>query len=152
MTYVSAIGHISSFKLAVMEFFIRNLRLNFKRADQGQERNTKGLPQILLWRFGWIPLFEVSEKYCEILTPLRRWLFFVVVPLPSCVRLFATPWTTAHQASLALTISQSLPKFMSLHWWCHLAFHTYPVKLLVIWVSNFWRKPVVGKDRYFNCT
>ena len=26
--------------------------------------------------------------------------------------LFSTPWTTAHQASLFLTISQSLPKFM----------------------------------------
>ena len=25
-----------------------------------------------------------------------------------------TPWTTAHQASLSLTISQSLPKFMSI--------------------------------------
>ena len=37
----------------------------------------------------------------------------VVVQLPSCVWLFATPWTTAHQASLSLTISWSLPKFMS---------------------------------------
>ena len=26
----------------------------------------------------------------------------------------ATPWTAAHQASLSLTISQSLPKFMSI--------------------------------------
>ena len=30
----------------------------------------------------------------------------------SCVRLFATPWTTAHQASLSITNSRSLPKFM----------------------------------------
>ena len=37
---------------------------------------------------------------------------FVVVQSPSCVRLFVTPWTAAHQASLSLTISQSLPKFM----------------------------------------
>ena len=29
-------------------------------------------------------------------------------------RLFETPWTTAHQASLSLTIFQSLPKFMSI--------------------------------------
>ena len=36
----------------------------------------------------------------------------VVVQSPSCVRLFVTPWTAAHQASLSLTISQSLPKFM----------------------------------------
>ena len=32
----------------------------------------------------------------------------------SCVWLFSTPWTQAHQASLFLTISQSLPKFMSI--------------------------------------
>ena len=32
----------------------------------------------------------------------------------SCVRLFATPWTAAHQASLYITNSQSLFKFMSI--------------------------------------
>ena len=32
----------------------------------------------------------------------------------SRVRLFATPWTTARQASLSITNSQSLPKFMSI--------------------------------------
>ena len=37
----------------------------------------------------------------------------VVVQWPSHVRLFATTWTAAHQASLSLTISRSLPKFMS---------------------------------------
>ena len=31
----------------------------------------------------------------------------------SCVRLFATPWTAAHQASLSITNFQSLPKPMS---------------------------------------
>ena len=30
------------------------------------------------------------------------------------VQFFATPWTAAHQAFLSLTISQSLPKFMSI--------------------------------------
>ena len=30
-----------------------------------------------------------------------------------CVRLFATPWTVAHQASLSITNSWSLLKFMS---------------------------------------
>ena len=30
----------------------------------------------------------------------------------SCVRLFMTPWTAAHQASLSITNSWSLPKFM----------------------------------------
>ena len=32
----------------------------------------------------------------------------------SCVRLFVTPWTTAHQASLCITNSQSLLKLMSI--------------------------------------
>ena len=36
----------------------------------------------------------------------------VVVQPPSRVRLFATPWTTARKASLSLTISQSLPKYV----------------------------------------
>ena len=35
-----------------------------------------------------------------------------VVQSLSCVRLFATPWTAACQASLSLTISWSLAKFM----------------------------------------
>ena len=38
--------------------------------------------------------------------------FFVVVQSLSHVRLFATPWTVARQASLSLTISQSLLKLM----------------------------------------
>ena len=32
----------------------------------------------------------------------------------SCVQLFATPWTTARQASLSITNSWSLPKFTSI--------------------------------------
>ena len=35
-----------------------------------------------------------------------------VVQLPSRIQLFETPWTAAHQVSLTLTISWSLPKFM----------------------------------------
>ena len=37
---------------------------------------------------------------------------FTVAQLLSCVRLFVTPWTATHQASLSFTISQSLLKFM----------------------------------------
>ena len=37
---------------------------------------------------------------------------FIVVQLLSCVQLFATPWTAAHQASLSFTVSQSLLKLM----------------------------------------
>ena len=35
------------------------------------------------------------------------------------VQLFATPWTTAHQASLFITNSQSLFNSCPLSWWCH---------------------------------
>ena len=38
----------------------------------------------------------------------------VVVQSPSRVQLFGTPWTAACQVSLTLTISKSLPKFMSI--------------------------------------
>ena len=38
---------------------------------------------------------------------------FFVAQLLSCVRLFATPWTAAHQASLSFTVSQSFLKLMS---------------------------------------
>ena len=39
---------------------------------------------------------------------------FSSVQLFSCVRLFATPWTAALQASVSVTNSQSLLKFMSI--------------------------------------
>ena len=41
-------------------------------------------------------------------------ILFVVVQLLSCVWLFATLWTAAHQASLSITISWSLLKLMSI--------------------------------------
>ena len=42
------------------------------------------------------------------------WVFiFVSVQSFSHIQLFATPWTTVHQASLSFTISQSLLRFMS---------------------------------------
>ena len=37
----------------------------------------------------------------------------------SCVRLFLTPWTAARQASLSITISQSLLKLMSIELMIH---------------------------------
>ena len=39
---------------------------------------------------------------------------FTLVQLLSHVQLFATPWTAAHQASLSITNSRSLLKFMSI--------------------------------------
>ena len=53
-------------------------------------------------------LFRVLWKFLSVPNTI------VVVKLPSCVWLFVTPWTAELQASLSLTISQSLPKFMSI--------------------------------------
>ena len=50
----------------------------------------------------------------------------VVVQSPNRARLFATPWTAAHQVSLPLTISQSLTKFMSLE-------SVMPSNHLILW-------------------
>ena len=42
------------------------------------------------------------------------WKKFSSVQSLSCVRLFVTPWTAAHQASLSITNSRSLLKLMSI--------------------------------------
>ena len=51
-----------------------------------------------------------------------------VVQSPSQVQVFVTPWTAAHQASLFLTISRSLPKFMSIA-------SVTPSSHLILWCS-----------------
>ena len=38
----------------------------------------------------------------------------ISVQIHSCVRLFVTPWTTAHQSSLSITNSRSLSKLLSI--------------------------------------
>ena len=45
---------------------------------------------------------------------LVRYIQFSSVQLLSHVRLYVTPWTSAHQASLFITNSRSLPKLMSI--------------------------------------
>ena len=51
----------------------------------------------------------ITVKILKILVTLKSSLL-----LFSCVQLFATPWTAACQASLSITISWSLLKFMSI--------------------------------------
>ena len=43
----------------------------------------------------------------------------VVVQSPSCVLLFATPWTAAHQAFHPSPSPKACPSSYSLHRWCH---------------------------------
>ena len=50
----------------------------------------------------------------EVCQPLNSSIQFSSVQSLSCVQLFVTPWTSAHQASLSITNSWSLPKLMSI--------------------------------------
>ena len=59
--------------------------------------------------------FEVFFRRSLGACMFTEWLpRFHSVQLLSRVQLFATPWTTAHQVSLSITNSQSLPKLMSI--------------------------------------
>ena len=53
---------------------------------------------------------------CYEIRCLSDWAELFVVQLLSRVRLSATPWIAARQASLSITSSQSLPKLMSIEW------------------------------------
>jgi len=57
--------------------------------------------------FSTMQMQQTLTQHCKATT-------VAVVQLPSCFRLFATPWTAAHQASLSLTVSQSVLKFVSM--------------------------------------
>ena len=66
-------------------------------------------------------MFQRNQKksyHCSYVLFFFLWLFsgfsLYLVQLPSCLWLFTSPWTAAHQASLSLTISQSLCNFMSI--------------------------------------
>ena len=48
-----------------------------------------------------------------------NWLHTSSIQSLSHVRLFATSWIAAHQASLSIPNSWSLLKLMSIEWWCH---------------------------------
>ena len=79
---------------------------------------------LLVYNFGWTYwccFTEFVSFYC-----IGKWINYVytcitsfldLVPISvqsvSCVPLFVTPWTTAHQASLSITNSRSPPKPMS---------------------------------------
>ena len=77
-----------------------------------------------IWSNGYIHYWKDCQWYNhfkeEILLSYLRsdeLTMLFIVQEHSRVRLFVTPWTAAHQASLFLTISEwsSCP----LHWWCH---------------------------------
>ena len=59
-------------------------------------------------------VFNFSEWNSNLLCLLTFPPQFISVQSLSRVQLFATPWTAAHQASLSITNSRSLPKLMSI--------------------------------------
>ena len=64
-----------------------------------------------------LPVFGEKNRlaslfWCKDSLTLRSMSFVVVVQTLSHDRLFATPWTAAHQASLSFTVSQGLLKLM----------------------------------------
>ena len=79
------------------------------------------LNYICLYLYLSIPIFT-KHNIWHCVNQIRRWNClltdlnnkFSSIQSLSCVRLFATPWTTARQASLSITISRSLPKLMSI--------------------------------------
>ena len=79
----------------IIWFFVRILAKNLRQADSCDKVGE-----------------VVSLPYFTTLVLLHYEV--VVIQLPSCVQLFATPWTAACQTHLSLTISQSLPVFMSI--------------------------------------
>ena len=66
---------------------------------------------------------------------LRSWAAWVspanlvVVQSLSCVRLFVTPWTVAHQASLSFTISEFAQTYV--HWVSDVIQPSHPLPLLL---------------------
>ena len=73
-----------------------------------------GLESVVWCGQNWDSASLNSYRYWgKVTTRMSTECVFVVVPLPSHALFFATPWTTACQASLSLIVSWNLPKFMS---------------------------------------
>ena len=68
---------------------------------------------ILAWRIPWTESGGLHVQESD-MTEVTIMHFVVVVQLLSHVQLLATPWTAARQASLSITISQSLLKLVSI--------------------------------------
>ena len=76
------------------------------------------------------------------------WIQFNSVQSLTRVRLFATPWITARQASLSITNSQSSPKFMSTESWCHPSISSSVISF-PSWVQYFPESGSFLRSQYF---
>ena len=65
-------------------------------------------------------LHTIKQLQCSVVyIAYLLYALFSSVQLLSCLRLFATLWTTTWQDSLSITNSRSPPKPCPLSWWCH---------------------------------
>ena len=69
-----------------------------------------GLPNLWLW----LSVYLLPHFLILLGSALHSWVVLSSVQSLSRVRLFATPWTAAHQISLSITNSWSLLKLMSI--------------------------------------
>ena len=69
-------------------------------------------PGLIYFRMDWLDLLAVQGTLRSLLQ--SHSVQFSSVQLLSCVRLFATPWITARQASLSITNSRSSLKLTSI--------------------------------------
>ena len=74
---------------------------------------------------------------------MSRYKLVVIVQQPSLVWFFVTPWTASCQASLCLTISENLPKFMSIA-------SVMPSKHLILWCLLLLLPSVFPSIRVFS--
>ena len=88
-----------------------------------------------------VPEMQHVQWVCVITEELQD--FIVVVQSLSCVWLFVTPLTAACQASLSLTIPQSLPKFMSIAL-------VMPSSHLILWRPVLLLPSILLSIRYFS--
>ena len=93
------------------------------KATQGQSKNvaicrpkresSSGMNRLALLILDF-PSFRTVKNQFPLCQPPMEWCFVQPLQSLSCVQLFVTPWTAAHQASLSITNSQSLLKLMSI--------------------------------------
>ena len=94
-------------------------RVVARRSAMNRWRGLKGKPPVIKWISHTDKTYSTKNMLNNITITLDEdiWLlglFVVAVQSLSCIQLFVTPWTEAHQASLPFTISQSLRKLISI--------------------------------------
>ena len=153
--YMSPIMNPSLFSFPIPSLWVVPVHWPWVPCFMHQTWDWSSTSHMVIYMFQWYSLsssqprlLPQSPKVCSLYLCLFCCLIYrvvvTVVHSPSCVWLFATPWTAACQACLSFTISWSLPKFISIALMMpssHLIISTKMSHLSVIPASlnvNFW--------------